>query len=312
MLTDKDKLAIKVAKLYYRSDLSQQLIAEELKISRPTVSRMLQYAKEKEYVSIKLYDPEEDMTQLERELEKKLNIQAVRIASSTINDENEIKKYIGKKAAEYIGSIVKDGDIIGVGWGTTLYEVSCNLEPKQLRGSQIVQMEGGVIHSEWNNYGREIINNFAQNFQTIAQYLPLPIVFDSKETKEMVEKERNIRRVLDLCAHANVAVYSVGTVRPNALFFRLGYTSLEEQKKLQDIAVGDICSRFIDREGQICDKDMDSRTVGINLDTLKGKDYSILVSGGKAKLPAIRAALKGNYANVFITDQFTGQALLED
>ena len=47
MNRDRDKLSINVAKLYYRSDYSQQRIAEELGISRPSVSRLLQYAKDK-------------------------------------------------------------------------------------------------------------------------------------------------------------------------------------------------------------------------------------------------------------------------
>ena len=47
MNRDRDKLSINVARLYYRSEYSQQRIAEELGISRPSVSRLLQYAKDK-------------------------------------------------------------------------------------------------------------------------------------------------------------------------------------------------------------------------------------------------------------------------
>ena len=62
---DKDRLSINVAKLYYRSEYSQQKIAEELGISRPSVSRLLQYAKEKGYVKIQIFDPVEDMSHME-------------------------------------------------------------------------------------------------------------------------------------------------------------------------------------------------------------------------------------------------------
>lgn len=47
MEQNKDRLSIDVAKLYYKSDYSQQQIANKLNLSRPTVSRLLQYAKEK-------------------------------------------------------------------------------------------------------------------------------------------------------------------------------------------------------------------------------------------------------------------------
>ena len=312
MTRDRDKLSINVAKLYYRSEYSQQRIAEELGISRPSVSRLLQYAKDKGYVKIQIMDPVEDMSNMEQMLVEKYHLHEVRIASSTINDENEIKKYIGIKAAEYLDSIVQDGDIIGVGWGTTLYDMSCSLLPRVLKGSQIVQLEGGVTHSKWRNYAKDILENFSNNYSTIAQYLPLPVVFGSREVKEMVDQDRHIKRVLEMGSHANFAVFGVGTVRPNALFFRLGYTDQEEQIRIQQIAVGDICSRFFDADGRICNKELDARTVGITLDELRNKEHSIMIAGGEAKVPAIRAALKGHYANVFITDQFTAKELLKD
>lgn len=312
MYRDKDKLAINVAKLYYRSDFSQQKIAQELGVSRPSISRLLQYAKDKGYVNIQIVDPVEDMSIMEQRLKDKLHLKDVKIASSTINDEEEIKKYISIAAAQYLDGIIKDGDIIGVGWGTTLYNMSQALIPRSIKGSQVVQLEGGLSNSEWNNYSREILENFANNFYTVAQYLPLPVIFDNKATKEQVDKDRYIKRILELGRHANIALFSVGTVRPNALFFRLGYTDIQEQEKIQRNSVGDICSRFFDVEGRVCNRDLDERTVGITLSELRDKEYSIMISGGEGKINAIKAALKGRYANVLITDQFTGKALLED
>lgn len=312
MYRDKDKLAINVAKLYYRSDFSQQKIAQELGVSRPSISRLLQYAKDKGYVSIQIVDPVEDMSIMEQRLKDKLHLKDVKIASSTINDEEEIKKYISIAAAQYLDGIIKDGDIIGVGWGTTLYNMSQALISRSIKGSQVVQLEGGLSNSEWNNYSREILENFANNFNTVAQYLPLPVIFDNKATKEQVDKDRYIKRILELGRHANIALFSVGTVRPNALFFRLGYTDIQEQEKIQRNSVGDICSRFFDVEGRVCNRDLDERTVGITMSELRDKEYSIMISGGEGKINAIKAALKGRYANVLITDQFTGKALLED
>lgn len=312
MYRDKDKLAINVAKLYYRSDFSQQKIAQELGVSRPSISRLLQYAKDKGYVNIQIVDPVEDMSIMEQRLKDKLHLKDVKIASSTINDEEEIKKYISIAAAQYLDGIIKDGDIIGVGWGTTLYNMSQALIPRSIKGSQVVQLEGGLSNSEWNNYSREILENFANNFNTVAKYLPLPVIFDNKATKEQVDKDIYIKRILELGRHANIALFSVGTVRPNALFFRLGYTEIQEQEKIQRTSVGDICSRFFDVEGRVCNRDLDERTVGITLSELRDKEYSIMISGGEGKINAIKAALRGRYANVLITDQFTGKALLED
>lgn len=307
---NKDRLCIDVAKLYYQSEFSQQQIAQQMGISRPSVSRLLQYAKEQGYVNIQIIDPVENMEELERRLAQKYGMQEVRVAYSTLNDPGEIKKYIGSKAAEYLNEIARDGDIIGVSWGTTMYNVACRLKSRPLQGAQIVQLKGGVTDGKSTTYADEILEEFAKAFSTIARYLPLPVIFGTKEVKEMVDQDRHIKRILELGRQANIAVFTVGTVKEDALLFRLGYIEAADKVKLQQIAVGDICSRFFDRAGEICNAEIDDRTVGIKLAELRDKERSILVAGGERKVEAIRAALVGQYANVLITDQYTAKALL--
>lgn len=310
MNRDRERMAINVAKLYYQMDYSQLKIAQDLGISRPSVSRLLQHAKDSGYVRIQIFDPIEDMSMMEEKLQERFNIHTVKIVSATVNEEAEIKKYISQKAADFLDTIVSDGDIIGVGWGTTMYNLSCNLIPKKLRNSQIVQLEGGVTNSRWRNYARDVLDNFAKSYSADSLYLPLPVVFDSLEVKEMVDRDRHVSRVLEAGRQSNIAVFSVGTVRSEALFFRLGYTDERDNDILKRTAVGDICSRFINSEGKICHPELDNRTVGLKLSELRTKEYSILVAGGEAKVPAIRAAIRGGYANVLITDQFTARQLL--
>ena len=64
MQHNKNKLAISAAKLYYQSGFSQADIAKELQLSRPSVSRLLQYAKDMGFVRIEIFDPIEDQGQL--------------------------------------------------------------------------------------------------------------------------------------------------------------------------------------------------------------------------------------------------------
>lgn len=311
MQHDKNKLAISAAKLYYQSGFSQAEIAKELQLSRPSVSRLLQYAKDMGFVRIEIFDPIEDQGQLAQKVAAAYGLRDVCIANAPIEDEEEVKKYIGQRGTAYINEIIQDGDIIGVGWGTTLHSLSHQLIPHPLKGAQIVQLEGGITLSTSETFANEILEKFAKNYETIAQYLPLPVLFDSKEVKEMVYRDRHIKRVLELGRNANIAIFSVGTVRDNALFFRLGYADAQEKAYLKSHAVGDICSRFFDKEGNISSQELNDRTVGIALDDLRNKEYSILLSGGEGKIASIRAALKGGYANVLITDQFTAKRLLE-
>lgn len=312
MEKDKRSLSIEAARLYYISDYSQQEIAERLGVSRPTVSRLLQHAKKQGYVRISIVDPIEDLNALADRVKKKYGIDKVLVCHSPQNEYQEIQEHISRKAADYLYETVKDADIIGVTWGTTMHKVALHLRPKQLRGVEVVQLKGGVSHSRTNTYAAETVHLFAEAYGTVARYLPLPVIFDSIPLKQLVEEDRHIQRIIQLGKQANIAVFTVGTSQEDALLFRLGYFSEEEQRLLRHRGAGDICSRFFDAEGNIVSDDINNRTVGIDLSDLRRKEKSILVAGGQRKLTAIRAALNGKYPNIMVTDQFTAQALLED
>ncbi|AIS63223.1 sugar-binding transcriptional regulator [Listeria ivanovii] len=306
----KEQLSVEVARLYYQADFSQQEIAAKLGVSRPTVSRLLQNAKIKGYVKIEVQDPFANLTELAMGLKEKYQLKNVSVAFSQTNDYLEITKQISQNAAEYLTEIIRDKDILGVSWGTTMYKIAQKLTPSKAE-MEIVQLKGGVSHSDVNTYAAETLALFGAAFDTAPVSLPLPVVLDNPVTKKMVEADRHIENIIDLGKKANVAIFTVGTVRDEALLFRLGYFSEEEKRRLKEKAVGDICSRFFDINGELADWKMDERTIGINLQDLKQKETAILVAGGERKLKAIHGALRGGYANHFITDQFTAKKLIE-
>ncbi|MGK9267862.1 DNA-binding transcriptional repressor DeoR [Bacillus inaquosorum] len=309
---EKQQLSIEAARLYYQSDYSQQQIAEQLNISRPTVSRLLQYAKAKGFVQIRVMDPFEDLDALGSMLEEKYGLLEAHVVFSPTPDYAGITHDLSRYGAEYMHETVKDGDIVGVSWGTTMYQIAQNMQPKQVKGVEVVQLKGGISHSRVNTYSAETIQLFAEAFQTMPRYLPLPVVFDNADVKRMVEKDRHIERIIEMGKQANIALFTVGTVRDEALLFRLGYFNEEEKALLKKQAVGDICSRFFDAKGNITSAAINDRTIGVELEDLRLKERSILVAGGSRKVSSIHGALMGKYANVLIIDQHTARALVND
>lgn len=301
-------LALKVATLYYRDGLNQQAIAEELNISRATVSRLLQFGRDNGLVTIKIHNPLTPLHQLQTMLLKKYpTLQKIIIVPGKNNPLEEV----GIAGAQFVEKIIKNDDIIGLGWGRTLYQVALHITPKDVSGIKVVQMKGSMANTETRNYAFETVNTFASAFNTLPQYLPVPVIFDHAQTKKLVANDTHIKYILQLGKEANIAMYTVGTVRDSALLFRLGYFTAAEQEKLQKEAVGDIFSRFIDAHGKIVDRDINSRTIGIDLDELKKKQYSILIAANVAKVPAIHGVLTAGYANTLVIDQESANDLLD-
>lgn len=309
---EKEKLSIEVAELYYQLNYSQQQIANQLNISRPTVSRLLQYAKDKGYVQIKVSDPFMDLTTLEQKLAAKYHLKEASVVYSPAYEYSDVKHYLSIRAAEYLNEVVVDGTVLGVSWGSTIYEVAKKLQKQPVTGVEIVQLKGGTSFSDVKTYAWETLTLFANAFQTLPMYLPLPLVFENSATKDMVMQDNHIKHIMERGKEAPAAIFTVGSVHDDALLFRLGYFNDDEKNLLKQKAVGDICSRFIDQNGQICDENINCRTVSIELEELRKKDRSILVAGGERKIAAIHAALTAGYANVLITDQHSAKQLLSE
>ncbi|MFB6466197.1 sugar-binding transcriptional regulator [Cytobacillus sp. Hz8] len=311
MEEEKLKKIIEAAKLYYLLDYNQNEIAKKLGVSRPTVSRLLQQAKRKGIVKIQIADPTEDQVNLAQKLEKKFQLKKVMIATIPQYENHIIKNYLGEKTAEFLDEIVKDNDIIGLIWGTTMYHIAIELKKKYVQNVKVVQLKGGISHSDKNTYASEILYLFGKAYNTTPIHLPLPAIVDQVLVKQAMEEDRHIRRILELGRKANIAIFTTGPIKSESLLFQLGYFTEMDIKQLYPRAVGDICSRFFDINGEICNQNLNDRTLGIELEELRKKEYSVLVAGGANKINGIYGALNGKYANVLITDQFTAQFLLD-
>lgn len=304
------KQAVQVSKLYYLDGATQAEIGKKLNLSRPTISRLLQFAREKNIVKISINDPLSNIEDLQHQLKEKYQLKDVIISTPESNETAEILSSLGKATARYLDKKVKDNDVIGVSWGRTLVSVARQLIPNDRKNVQVIYLKGTVANSTHNNYVVKVTKCFNKCYHTQAQILPLPLIFENKQIKEMVIKDKFINEILDTGKRTSVALFTVETTEQDATLFELGYFNDQQIKTLQEKAAGDLVSRFIDERGKIVDDQLNDRTVAIALDDLKQARESVLIAGGMNKLKAIKAALAGKYANVLVTDSLVAQHLL--
>lgn len=301
--------AVEVSRLFYIDKVSQTAIAKKLGVSRPTVSRLLQYAQDEGIVEIKIHDPLDDVSGLDEVLANKYNLKKVIIADQIANSYENILDQLGRATANYLQKIVNDNDIIGLSWGHTMAAVAKYLQPSSCKNVQTVYLKGTVANSTHTNYSNVITQNFNRAFHNQTEILPVPVIFDNEKAHDIVLKDHFINKIAQKGRDANIALFTVGTTRPEAMLFQLGYFNHRTIEYLQEKAVGDIISQFIDKEGHIAAPQLSHRTMALSIDRLKKMEQSILVAGGMAKLPSIHAALVGGYPNVLITDLHDAEQL---
>ena len=307
----KTNLLVQVARMYYEHNWSQQHIAEEIGFPRPYVSKLINEARECGIVEIKINDPNAAESPVEQAVRTRFGLQKV-IAVPFAEDYETLLVKIAHATSRFLNTIVRENDIIGVSWGNTLYVCSLHLRVvEEFANISVVQMCGGVSLADKYIYASEIPKRFADAYKGTPYLLPLPALVDSIGLKEAIVRDKNISEILEMGKKVNIGLFSVGVFGHDKTLAGAGYISREKVDELLGKgAVGDMCSRIIDINGRICDEGVNQRTIGIDLDELKNKKYSIAVSGGLFKAKCTYAALKGGYANVLITDEGLAKELI--
>ena len=77
-------------------------------------------------------------------------------------------------------------------------------------------------------------------------------------------------------------------------------------------AVGDICGNFFSLDGRLCDTELRSRIISIDISELPSHRMVIGMGGGQKKVRSILGALNGHYLHVLITDVQTSEAVLAE
>jgi len=309
---EKINLMINIAKLYYEDNYNQNMIAEKLDLSRPYVSRLLNMAKEAGLVTVEVHVPQDYESHLESQVRERFGLLKAIIVPLSIN--SNIINRIGVEAAKYLNSIIKSNDIISVCWGSTLYEFSSNLIPRSdLKNITVVQGSGGISEISKNIFASEIPTNLAEAYNGVPYILPLPAIVEKKATRDILMRERSISHIMELSENANIAIFTMGYFSPECALARAGYISEVEVRALQEKgAVGDVFTHIIDSDGEICDSDLDRRTIALSLNDLKKKQYRIGIASGIGRQKCIHGALVSGACNVLVTDEMTAQKILED
>ncbi len=308
-LSPRDVQGLSAARLYYERGLSQGDVARELGVSRPTVSKLIQHAKDRGFVTIEIHDPRQVSTAVADQLCERFGLAQARLITSQPTDEELIRE-LGAVGALMLEENVADGDLVGITWGRTLHAVARSLKQQNRHGVQVVQLKGGATLTSRSTSHYETIRLFCEAFNAYPQMLPLPVIFDKAEVKRVVEEDRHIKHILDLGRDAKTAIFTVGTMSPESTLLKLGYLSEAEQTALLDNAVGDICSRFIDEHGEPCLPEVEERTVAVSLQNLRAKQTRICVAGGQQKVRPLKAALGAGYVSHLVTDADTARAVL--
>ena len=103
-----EKLITKTANLYYQMKLNQKQISEKLRISQPTVSRLLGKAIKNNIVKVSVNNLPGSHSNLENEICNKFHLKDCIISKNSSKNNKIVQNEIGNAASFYLETILKN------------------------------------------------------------------------------------------------------------------------------------------------------------------------------------------------------------
>ena len=309
---DELRLMAKVARMYYVQDLNQQAITEKLQLHQSTISRMLKKARTLNLIRFSVATPPGTFADLEDKLASQFDLKDAIVVDCPAEGEATLRD-LGIALAYFLETTLKPGKIVGISsWSRSLFAMVDALHPSDYcKDGKVVQILGGIGNVRSDFHAIHLAQKLAASIGARPVLLQSPAVVGTPEAQRVLSRDQAVLEASALFDKLDIALVGIGSMEPSKMLAVSGNIfSREERAELQRSgAVGDICFRFFDAEGQPVKSPLMKRIIGIDLVKLRACRRVVGVAGGAQKVPAILGALRGGLIDVLITDQHTAEAL---
>lgn len=299
---------IKVAEMYFYQGISQKDIATDMGISTASVSRLIKEGFDLGVIRVDIrYESGIDL-QLEERIRSAFGLDAVSIVEtpSKVN-ENAMKKYLGQRAKETFVSLLKPDMNVGIGAGNTMAELVASLKVGEIPFNiNPFPLVGGWNSRRAFGESNNIIQTMCNSLRCSFNALLSPAFFSSREAKEILLTEPEVKRVTDMWNHLDLVVFAVGPSL-NLSNHRAFYPEI-----LPEDITGDLLGWPINMDGSLASLECNERMMSIPLDALTKIPMRIGIGGGKAKCLNIISALKGGYITHLVVDNETAKYISKE
>ena len=291
----------RIAKMYYTDGLTQEQIAASESISRSQISRLLTQARSSGIVEITVRMPERiSLNELRSNLIRELKLKDVVIAPLQENaSEEDAIEAIATAAAGFLPRELKSCRTVGVGWGRTVYRMSCVLSYRAVESEKLFVPLIGV--SGTDNPALQvnaILDRLGERLRAQTYFVNAPAIRESgavlSELLGVVVKELKVCTVglIHNDRHAVVVARFANRVK-------------------SEKAIGDVLSQFYRADGSLIPEIPGFERNAFDAAALRQVPKVFCLAGGAEKVPALIAGSRAGYYNILVTDSVTAETIYE-
>lgn len=297
-----DELVL-AARMYWEQGATQDRIAGDLGVSRPTVSRLLREAREQGIVQISVVPPRDAAdADLETELAEVLSLDAVYLAG---RGSGLGPSFLDTAARALLALELKPEDIVAVSSGKTTYEIATRAR-LPVPGLTVVPYVAGQREPQIWHQTNEIVRALADSSGGEPHFLWAEAMPSPGVHRALLEDEAFLR-IAELWARADASLLGIGP--PTFTRSDISHYVPVSDPQLRS-AVGDICLHFYDLAGTELRFDGDERLVRAPLEDLRRVPRSLAFATGPHKALSVLAGAKLGVFRRLVSDVPTAEAIL--
>jgi DNA-binding transcriptional regulator LsrR (DeoR family) len=306
---------LRVARMYYVQQRSQQEIATELGVSRSNISRMLSAAIDAGLVEIRLVDPAGRDNDLEVGLCKAFGLREARVAQrSRTPGSFDPLSAVGTLAAKLLAESISDRMTVALSWGTALQSMVWATTTERDYSVQLVQLVGGLSSINNEISGQELLRELAARLGSATyRYLHAPATLTSRAARDSLLAETSVHQSIDLASRADIAFVGIGTPSHGssaAVIDSLQLSTREKERFWALGPVGDVAARYFDAQGRPLEGAVQDRILAVTVQDLQQIPTVVGVAAGRVKAPGVLGAMRGGLINVLVCDDALARAVL--
>lgn len=297
---------------YYYKRMTYSQIADDLKISQSTVSRLLKRAEAEKIITFQMAPSALKCIELSKKIEEQYGLTKVLVAPARTTDDSEsIKKQVALEGARYLQRVISDDDTIGLAWGGTMYYLIQYLNPCRKKNARIVTLHGSIVACDPKFEVDTLVKRAAMAFGGKRISLNQPGIMSSEDIA-LMQATRYYRQIERIFDHINISVSGVGSFYPRVTSpLAAALTEEEIAEAQQQQVVCDFLMHLLDASGSECETPLKNKTYAISLAHYRKIPCKIVVASGIKKAYAVRALLRGGLADVLIIDQLIAEKLVD-
>ncbi|MDB1088892.1 sugar-binding domain-containing protein [Streptomyces sp. ACA25] len=302
--------AAAMARRFYLEGKSKIQIADEFGVSRFKVARVLESAVEHDLVRIEIRVPAELDADRSDALRARYGLRHVVVAEAPADssDLTSDPENLGEIAADLLGELVSEGDVLGLAWGRSTIHMAAAL--RELPPCTVVQLTGVYDAGTAERGSVEAVRRAAAVAGGEAHPIYAPMLLPDPQTAAALRGQTGIAGAFKYFDKVTIAAVSIGSWEPG---ISTVHDMLTPQERAHYASLGvsaEMSAHLFDADGRRIGRDLGERCITVEAERLRRIPEVVAIAGGRRKADAIAAVLRSGLVTSLVTDTAAADQLL--